>query len=190
MPNFVNQMVARELESEFESCDGMVIVSFGGLTIVESEALRNQLAQKSIGFRMVQNRLARKVLADRGLEFPAETLKGNTAIAYGDAEAAINAAKILTDRAVKKLGKVKVKGGVLEGQALDEASANALADLPDRNTLNAQLLGVISGPARALACLVNALPASVARVIQAHADQDPSAQGQDPAAVDAGGEGS
>jgi large subunit ribosomal protein L10 len=177
MPNFVNQMVARELESEFEGCDGMVIVSFGGLSIVESEKIRTKLAEKSVRFRMVQNRIARKVLADRGLQFDATALKGNTAIAYGDVEAAINAAKVLTDRDVKKLGKVKVKGGVLEGQALDEASANALADLPDRNTLNAQLLGVISGPARSLACLVNAVPASIARVIQAHADQASEAAG-------------
>jgi len=170
MPNFVNQMVARELEGEFADCDGMVIVSFGGLTIVESEALRNKLAAKQIGFRMVQNRIARKVLADRGLQFSKDALKGNTAIAYGSAESAIAAAKVLTERDVKKLGKVRIKGGVLEGQALDEASANALADLPDRNTINAQLLGVISGPARGLACVINALPASVARVIQAHAE--------------------
>jgi len=175
MPNFVNQMVARELEQEFEGCDGMVIVSFAGLSIVESEKLRNQLAEKSVGFRMVQNRIAQRVLAARGLEFEAGTLKGNTAIAYGDTEAAISAAKVLTDREVKKLGKVTIKGGVLEGLALDAAAANALADLPDRNTLNAMLLGVISGPARALVCILNALPASVARVIQAHADTQPEA---------------
>jgi large subunit ribosomal protein L10 len=173
MPNFVNQMVAKELGNEFQGCDGMVIVSFGGLTIVEAEGLRNKLAAKSIGFRMVQNRIARRVLADRGLEFDRDALKGNTAIAYGDVEAAINAAKILTERDVKKLGKVTVKGGVLEGVALDAASANALANLPDRNTLNAQLLGVISGPARGLACIINALPAAVARVVQAHAESGP-----------------
>lgn len=171
MPNFVNQMVARELEHEFKGCDGMVIVSFAGLTIVESEALRDKLAEKQIGFKMVQNRIARKVLADRGLAFERQTLSGPTAIAYGSTEAAITAAKILTDKDVKKLGKVKVKGGVLEGQALDEAGAAAMADLPDRNTVNAQLLGVIAGPARSLACLINAVPASVARVINAHAEK-------------------
>jgi large subunit ribosomal protein L10 len=180
MPNFVNQMVAKELGDEFQSCEGMVIVSFGGLTIVEAEGLRKKLAAKSIGFRMVQNRIARRVLADRGLQFDGATLKGNTAIAYGNTEAAINAAKILTEKDVKKLGKVKVKGGVLEGQALDAAGANALASLPDRNTLNAQLLGVISGPARGLACLINALPASVARVVQARAE---SGQGPEAGAV-------
>lgn len=176
MPNFVNEMVTRELEAEFDGCDGMVLVSFGGLTIVESEALRNKLAEKSIGFRMVQNRLARRVLAKRGLEFGGDALKGNTAIAYGSTEAAINAAKIFTDRDTKKLGKVKVKGGVLEGAALDEAAAAGLADLPDRDTLNAMLLGVISGPARMLASVINAVPSSVARVLQAHAEPGADAE--------------
>ena len=171
MPNFVNEMVVRELENEFKDADGMVLVSFGGLTVAESEDLRNKLAEKSVQFRMVQNRLAQKVLADRGIEFDRSTMKGNTAIAYGDAEAAINAAKVLTEKDVKKAGKVTVKGGVLEGEALDATKAMALADLPDRDTLNAQLLGVISGPARSLATVINAVPSSVARVIQAHADE-------------------
>ena len=180
MPNFVNEMIARELETEFKGCDGMVLVSFGGLTIVQSEALRDKLAEKQIGFRMVQNRIAKKVLADRGLSFAKSAWQGPTAIAYGSTEAAITAAKIFNEKDVKKLGKVKLKGGVLEGQALDEAAAAAMADLPDRNTINAQLLGVISGPARALACLINAVPASVARVINAHAETPGENAGETP----------
>ena len=65
---------------------------------------------------------------------------GNTAIAYGTTEQAIGAAKVFTDKDVKKAGKVSIKGGLLEGEALDANSAQALADVPDRDTLNAQLL--------------------------------------------------
>ena len=102
MPNLVNQLVCKELSTEFEGIDGLLLISFGGLTVEESEKIRGDLAAKGVSFRMVQNKLARRVLAEKGFDFPKEALKGNTAVAYGDAEAAINAAKILTDPALKK----------------------------------------------------------------------------------------
>ena len=172
MPNIVNKMVVRELTEEFKDAEGMVLVSFAGLTVEESDALRGKLAEKNVSFKMVRNSLARRVLAEKNLTFPdAAALKGNTGVAYGDAEAAINAAKIFDDKAVRKAGKVTFKGAVLEGNALDAQSAKALADLPDRDTLHSMLLGVISGPARGLATVINAVPSSIARVIQAHVDE-------------------
>ncbi|MDA8988763.1 50S ribosomal protein L10 [Planctomycetota bacterium] len=171
MPNIVNQMVVRELQDEFKDAEGMVLVAFGGLTVEETSDIRGKLAEKNVRFKMVRNSLAKRVLADRDITFDGDAaLKGNTGIAYGDAEAAIDAAKVFADKDVKKSGKVIVKGAVLEGNCLDAASATALADLPDRDSLHAMLLGVISGPARGLATVINAVPASVARVIQAHAD--------------------
>lgn len=172
MPNVVNQMVLRELEEEFKDAEGMVLVAFGGLTVEENENLRGKLAEKNVRFKMVRNTLAKRVLQSRDLEFPdAGALKGNTGIAYGDAEAAIDAAKIFNDKDVRKSGKVAFKGAVLEGNTLDASSAKALADLPDRDTLHSMLLGVISGPARGLATVISAVPSGVARVIQAHADE-------------------
>jgi large subunit ribosomal protein L10 len=172
VPNIVNQMVVKELTDEFKDADGMVVATFNGLTVQQNESLRDQIAAKGAKIKMVQNRLARIALRECGFEFERDQLKGNTAIAYGSPEGAIGAAKVLTDPETKKLGKVKITGGMLEGDALDAASATALASVPDRDTLNAQLLGVISGPARALASVINAVPSSVARVLQAHADQE------------------
>ena len=171
MPNLVNRMVVSQLTREFRDADGMVIVTYGGLSVAENEALRDNLAAKGVKFRMVSNRLARIVLRERGLDFPADAFKGNTAVAYGSAESAIHAAKVLTEKDVKKAGKVRLRAGMLEGSILDEKSAQALASLPDRNTVNAQLLGVLSGPARGLATLLGALPRGTARVLQARADK-------------------
>ncbi len=172
MPNIVNRIVSKELQSELGEANGMVFVSFGGLTVSESEDLRGKLAEKGVKIRMVRNSLARRVLADRGLEFDKGALVGNVAIAYGDAEAAINAAKILTEKEVKKAGKVKLKAGLLDGEVLAGQDAHALADVPDKDTLRAMMLGALSGPARALVTIFDANQSSIARVLQAHADQE------------------
>lgn len=171
MPNIVKRLICSELETAFAGIEGLLTVSFGGLTVAETEILRNGLAAKGIGFRMVQNKLARRVLLEQGFEFPREALQGNTGIAYGDAEAAIGAAKIFSDPAVKKIGKVKITGGMLEANVLSAADAAQLADVPDRNTLRAMILGAISAPGRNLVCAINAVPGGLARVLQAHVDQ-------------------
>lgn len=171
MPNLVNTLVTKEYADEFRDASGLLFVSFAGLTVEESSALRNELAAQGVRFRMVRNSLAQRVLKEQGSDVPDSAFEGNTAVAYGAAEHAIVAAKLLSTPAVKKAGKIKLKGGVLEGRVLNGADATALADVPDRNTLRAQLLGCISGPARSLVSVVNALPAGLARVVQAHVDQ-------------------
>lgn len=171
MPNLVNRMVVSELTDQFSTVEGMILVAFPGLTVAESEALRNQLAEKGAKFRMVRNSLARRVFAERGLEFDGEALKGNTAVAYGSIEATIGAAKVLTSAEVKKAKKVVIRAALLEGRVLGVQDATALADMPDQNTLRAQLLGVISGPARGLVTALNGLPSGLARVLQARADK-------------------
>lgn len=170
MPNIVTQLVTRELARELDSADGLLFVSFGGLDVQETEALRTQLAERGVRLRMVRNKLAQRVLAEKGIELPEGTLRGNVAVAYGDAEAAIVAAKVFTQPEVKKAGKITVRAGVLEGNVLDAADATQLADVPDRDTLRAKILGCISGPARGIAASIAAVPGGLARVLQAHAD--------------------
>jgi len=175
MPNIVKKMVVSELTKEVKEAEGMVLVSFGGLSVAETEDLRGSIASRDARFRMVRNNLTRMVLKEQGYEFPEGTLQGNTAMAYGSTEATLGAAKVLADPKLKKDGKVKFRAGILEGSILDGADAAALANIPDKDQLRGQLLGVISGPARALATVLQALPSSMARVIQAHVDQGESA---------------
>ncbi|MFO1011508.1 MAG: 50S ribosomal protein L10 [Planctomycetota bacterium] len=181
MPNLVNRLVIQELQHELGKAEGMVIVSFGGLTVKESETLRNQLAKKGATLSLVRNSLARIVLAERGFEATPEMLAGNTAIAYGNAEAAIHASKIFQGADVKKAGKVQIRGGVLEGKLLGAKDTIALADVPDRKTLNGKLVSLlVSGP-RSLAMLLNAVPSAEARLLKARADQLEASGGAAPA---------
>ncbi len=171
MTNLVNEMVVRVLTKEFEDVDAMVVVSLSGLDVPESEALRSSLAEGGVKFRMVRNNLTRRVLAERGIEFAAETFLGNTAIAYGDPESAIRAAKVFAAKEIKKTGKVMFKAGLLDGEVLDASSAAQLADIPDRDTLRAQLLSALNGPARALASVICAVPSATVRVVNARVEQ-------------------
>ncbi|MDG1500790.1 MAG: 50S ribosomal protein L10 [Planctomycetota bacterium] len=172
MPNIVNNLGLAELKSAFGEAEGMLFFSMAGLTMEENEELRGSMFESGAQVRLVRNRLAKLALADRGLEVDADIFKGNVAIAWGNAEAAIGAAKIVSEaKTLRKEGKIGVRGGVLEGNVLDANDAAALANVPDRMTLQAMLLGALSGPARSLATVLDANQSSLARVLQARADQ-------------------
>ncbi len=170
MPNQINQMIARQLTQGFLGADGMIIISLSGLTVAETETLRDELAEHGIRLRMVRNRLARLALRERGFEAPEDLFQGNVACAFGATEAAIHAAKVVQGSALRKAGKVTFRGGLLEGNLLGSAEAAALATLPGKEELRGKLLGTISGPARGLACLLAAPQGALARVLQARVD--------------------
>ena len=180
MPSLVNRLVFKELDRELGDAKGALFMTFGGLTVKEAEHLRGKLAEKGVKVRMVRNSLARRVLSDRGVSQAADVLAGNTAIAWGGAEAAILASKIVSEPEVKKHGKVKIRAGILEGQWLGEKDAIALSKVPDKKTLQAKILGCLSGPARGLVTTLNGLPSGLVRVLNAHAEKLPGAAGATP----------
>ena len=140
MPNQINEIIVRQLSDEFARAEGMVIVSLSGLTVAETEDLRNALAERGVRLRMVRNRLARLALKNRGLEAGDELFNGSVACAWGSSEDAINVAKVVSKAAKradpKKKAKLAFKGGFFEGNLLDARSAAALADLPGKNELD------------------------------------------------------
>jgi large subunit ribosomal protein L10 len=175
MPNLVNEIIVRRLSDEFARAEGIVVVGLNGLTVQETEGLRDALAEGGVRLRMVRNRLARLALEKRGLAVGSELFAGNVACAWGSSEDAIRVAKVVA-KAVrtgdpKKKGKLAFRGGLFEGNLLDARSAAALAELPGKEELRAQLLGLLSGPARSLATLVQAPGASLARALQARIDK-------------------
>ena len=129
MANLVNTLICKELEHELTDVEGMLLLSFTGLSVAETEDVRGQLAGHGVKFRMVRNNLARRVMAGRGLAFPEDIYTGNTALAYGDAEQAILAAKVLAAPELKKAGKVKFKAGLLDGEVLEGPGAEDTAAL-------------------------------------------------------------
>lgn len=171
MPNVVKQMMIRELSRELKDAEGMLVVSMSGLTVAETEVLRDKLAEASVPLRMVPNRLARIALKDRGLEPPADLFKGNVAISWGGPEAAIHAAKVMKEAPARKDGRLAYLGGLLEGNFLGATDAASMAEMPGRDELRSKILGCLSGPARGLVVCLAGPGSGLARVIQARIDK-------------------
>lgn len=190
MPNVVNELLVRELDASLEKAEGMVVCSLAGMTVLETEGLRRKLADKGLRMRVVRNRLARRVLEKHGLALDAKAFQGTVGVVTGSSEDAIHAAKVVTGSDLIKSGKLGLRAGMLEKRVLGATDVRAMASIPDRKTLQAQLLGCLSGSARQLVTVLSATPSATARVIQGRADSLPrapeaSADATDAAAPDA-----
>src|SRR5436189_5815766 len=96
MPNLVNTLISADYARMFSASEGLLVLSWGGVTVKESEDLRAKLGGAGVRLRMVRNSLARRALAELGYEFPAEVFAGNVCVAVGSTEGTVHAAKALT----------------------------------------------------------------------------------------------
>jgi large subunit ribosomal protein L10 len=109
-----------------------------------------------------------------------ELLKGQNGLVLGYGEA-VDLAKAVT-RYARDHQKFTIKGGVTEGQFLDAPRVEALASLPSRDALRAQLLGLLSQTATQLVGVLAAPASQLARVLEARKEEG-DAQATPPASA-------
>jgi len=169
MPNIVVRHAFAEYGKDIEGMGSCVVISFDKLTVAQVSDLRNQFRDQGISMRVVRNRIAKKALKEAGYEV--ESLSGKCGIAFAPEEKAITAAKLVRDFAkAHKETTLEVLGGIVEGEVIPTAAAATIADMPDKDTVRAQIAIAISAPARGLATVLSGLHSGLARCLDQHAE--------------------
>lgn len=162
------ELVAQYADS-FARSQGVFFTDYRGLTVSQLEMLRAKIREADGGYAVVKNTLAARALKDAGLPIPEEMLVGPLAVSYAYGEVS-PLAKVLVDVA-KETDILQVKGGILDGEFLDAAAVKAVADLPPREVVFAQLLGLLQQPGSGVAAVVNAAGSKLAATVKAYADK-------------------
>ena len=168
------QAAVTEIVDSFNDSAGAVLTDYRGLTVKELQELRRSLGEHA-DYAVVKNTLAKLAASEAGMQGFDELLVGPTAIAFlkGDV---VEAAKGLRDFA-KANPALIIKGGYLDGKAIDAKEVAKLADLESRDVLLGKLAGAMLASLQNAVVLFNAPIAQVARLagaLQAKAEQDPS----------------
>src|SRR5438132_3603835 len=161
--------VVDEVRERLSSANAALMTEYRGLAVGELARLRRSLREAGGEYKIYKNTLVRFAVRDLGLEGLESLLVGPTAIAFVETDAA-SVAKALRDFARTNPSLV-VKGGLLGAKVLTAADAGALAELPSRDQLLAQLAGAIAAPLQAFAGLLQALPRNLAYGLQALIDK-------------------
>ena len=153
-----------------ENASAVVFTDYRGSTVSQINGLRAQLKEADTGYMVVKNRLMRLALERNGVTAELDgLLDGPNAVAFigEDIGRGVTALKDSL-RGLEEI--IEIKGGILEQSVLDAAAAAALSELPTREEMLATLLATIIAPATQLVRVVNEPGASMARVLEAHAD--------------------
>ncbi|TIC79954.1 50S ribosomal protein L10 [Nocardioides sp. GY 10127] len=168
------QAAVADIVEQFNESAGAVLTEYRGLTVKELQDLRRSLGENAT-YAVVKNTLAKLAAKEAGLAGFDDLLTGPTAIAFISGDV-VEAAKGLRDFA-KANPTLVIKGGVLDGKALDAAEVAKLADLESREVLLGKMAGAMLASLSQAVYLLNAPIAQAARLagaLQAKAEEDPS----------------
>ena len=149
----LKQPVVQAIAEDIKDAASVVLVDYRGLTVAEDTALRKQLREAGVIYKVCKNTMMKR--AFEGTDFAAldEHLEGPSAIAISKDDATAPA-RILCKFA-KNAKALELKAGVVEGTLYDVDALNELAKIPSREELLSKLLGSLQSPITNLARVLN-----------------------------------
>lgn len=158
------EAAVQELKDNIQKSSVAIMSRYQGVTVAEVTDLRSKLRAENVAFKVYKNTLAKRALDELDLSEAVGYMEGPTVWAFS--EDPVIPAKILKQFA-KDVQAVEMRGGILEGKAVDAAMLDNLADLPPREQLLAQVVGTIAMPLRKLLGTLEAVPRNMVNVIEA-----------------------
>jgi large subunit ribosomal protein L10 len=160
------EALVTNISERFAAAPLVMLADYRGVTVAEIDSIRRELEKNGVEYQVIKNSLATLALAGTEKESLSELMTGMTGFVISG-EDPIAAAKAVREaiKPFKKAEKFIIKGGFFDGELLDGANIQKVADLPGREELLTtllrtiqegprQVLGVVQGPARDLVNLL------------------------------------
>ena len=150
------QAVIEEVTGLAAKAQTLVMAEYRGITVADMTKLRNDARSKGVTLSVLKNTLARRAVAGSAFEVVGDQMTGP--LIYGFSVDATAAAKVVADFA-KTNDKLVIRGGAYGGKSLDVNGVKALANIPSKEVLLAQLCGLLMSPISRTAVVLGALAA-------------------------------
>src|SRR4051812_40235416 len=171
--------IVSDLSEKLNRSPFVLVTDYQRMNVNHFADLRNRLAASGAEVHVVKNSFLRRAIADSGLPDVADKLTGQTAVVTGKKDAAPIAKILKTFSAEFKIAALKI--GIIDKAVLSTTEVEALADLPSREVLLGQLLGLFMSPATKLVRVFNEPASAFARLMNAKAKSMPAEQEESPA---------
>jgi len=158
------QQAVAELKEKLTGTKGAVLTNYRGISVAMDTKLRRKLREAGVEYRVIKNTYTRIAASEAGISGLDPYLEGPTAIAISYTDP-VAPAKVISDFIKEnKLQTMEIKAGLVEGKVIDDKGVKALASLPPREVLIAQMLGSMQAP---LTGLVNVLQGNIRNLVYA-----------------------
>jgi len=162
--------IVSELSEALKRSPFVLVTDYRGMKVADFGELRNRLAPARAEVHVVKNNFLKLAMADSGFPEVGDQFVGQTAVVTGEADVAPVAKIFKTFATEFKLAALRV--GFVDRAVLSTAELETLAELPTREILQAQLLGLLLSPATHLVSLFNQPAAALARLLSAKAEKE------------------
>lgn len=161
------------LSEKLKGANSGVLIDYKGITVSEDTALRSEMRKNGVHYEVVKNTMLRLVFDECGLGELDPLLNGTTSIAMS--EDSIAPARI-SDKFSDKLGdgKFTIKGGFVEGRIMTVDELKAIAAIPSKDALVAQVLGTMLAPISSLAFVIKQIADKGGAPVEAAAEEAPA----------------
>ena len=132
-----------EITTQFENSKAVMVTHYQGLTMTQLDELRAQMREHGIIFKITKNRITKLALEKTKCKDLSNLFTGPTAVAFG--EDAIMSARILSKFA-KDNDNLKLIGGIMDNEVLDQAGVQNVASLPTLDEARANIVGILNAP--------------------------------------------
>ena len=151
----LKQPIVAEISEAIKDAQSVVLVDYRGLTVEQDTALRKQLREAGVTYKVYKNTMMNFAFKGTDFEALAPYLEGPSAIAISTTDATAPA-RILAKFA-KDAKKLEIKAGVVEGNVYDATGMQAISQIPSRDELISKLLGSLQSPITNFARVMNQL---------------------------------
>jgi large subunit ribosomal protein L10 len=140
-----------EMETQFQNNEAVMVTHYQGLTMSQLDELRGQMREHGIKFTITKNRITKIALEKTKCKELSNLFIGATAVAFSDD--AIISARILSKFA-KTNESLKLLGGIMGNEVLDQAAVQNVANLPTLDEARANIVGILATPASKLVSIL------------------------------------
>ena len=156
MAHVEKEYIVKEVSECLKNSSGLIVANFSKLKVIEIDSLRRKLEKKATRLIVTKNTLLKKALADGSYDRTVQFIEGTTGLAvYKDDP--VGAARTLFQFS-KDHETFKVRGGMVEGELIDEVRAKELSELPSKDVLLATVFMRMKSP---ITGFVNVLSGSI-----------------------------
>ena len=169
------QAVVAALVENLKAANSGVLVDYKGITVSEDTALRKELRENGVEYAVVKNTLLRRALDDVDLGELDGVLNGTTSLALSKDDPI--APMRIVNKYAKQMGdRFNIKAGFMDGKVLPLEDVLALSELPSKDALLAQVLGMLLMPLTQLAAVTQAIAEKQGAPAEASAGEAPAAE--------------
>ena len=140
-----------EMTAQFENSKAVMVTHYQGLTMPQLDELRAKMREKGIIFKVTKNRITKLALEKTKCKELVNLFTGPTAVAFG--EDAIMSARILS-KFTKDNENLKLIGGIMDSEVLDQAGVQNVANLPTLDEARANIVGILNASASKLVSIL------------------------------------